>query len=143
MAATGAHITHMLRDALEDAEAGYINLPREVIEVGRIDPADTSNSVYRAWVMGRVEEARECFRAGRSYLAQVKNLRCRLAGFAYIARFEGVLDAIEREGYRLRADYPERKSAGSVLRMGWSMLAEAAKLQPTVPTARRMATVEG
>jgi len=27
LAVTGAHITHMLRDAVEDAEAGYYNIP--------------------------------------------------------------------------------------------------------------------
>ena len=37
-AAIGAHITHMLRDTLEDVEAGYINIPREVVESGSIDP---------------------------------------------------------------------------------------------------------
>jgi len=143
MAATGAHITHMLRDTLEDAEAGYINLPRETIDAGRIDPTNTGNSVYRAWVMGRVEAARACFRAGRAYLAQVKNLRCRLAGYAYIARFEGVLDAIEREGYRLRTDYPERKSVMAGLRMGWSTLSQAANLQYPVMAVRRLSAVEG
>ena len=31
LAVTGAHITHMLRDALEDVEAGYYNLPAELV----------------------------------------------------------------------------------------------------------------
>jgi hypothetical protein len=53
----------------------------------------------------------------------VENPRCRLAGYAYMARFDGVLAAIEREDYRLRPAYPERKQAGAVL---W-MLASAGR----------------
>ena len=59
------------------------------------------------------------FKAGRECTAQVKNLRCRLAGFAYTARFEWMLRAIERDHYRLREEYPERKS----LRAGLWMMA--------------------
>ena len=63
-----------------------------------------------------------CFRAGGDYLAQVENLRCRTAGYAYIHRFEGVLDCIEREGYALRARYPELKNPGrGVAMMGWAL----------------------
>ena len=56
-----------------------------------------------------------------------------MAGYAYIARFEGVLDAIEREGYQLRADYPERKSPPAILRMGWSMLQPTICVAPQTP----------
>ena len=55
------------------------------------------------------------FGAGRS-------LRCRAAGYAYVARFEGVLDTIERDGYRLRAEYNQRKTLRGGLNMGWSTL---------------------
>jgi hypothetical protein len=58
-------------------------------------------------------------------MARVENCRCRIAGYAYIARFEIVLDAIEREFYRLRADYPERKNGRSALKMGWAALSQA------------------
>jgi hypothetical protein len=69
-----------------------------------------------------VHKARACFRAGRDYLAQVENLRCRIAGYAYIRRFEVVLDCIEREGYLLRTEYPERKSRGRGVEMiGWAL----------------------
>lgn len=125
LAATGAHITHMLRDTLEDTADGYYNIPREVIEAHNIDPCDVESGPYRAWVRDRVQLARDCFQAGRAYLARVKNPRCRLAGNAYIARFESVLEAIEREGYRLRAAYPECKSLGAGLRMAWSVLSQA------------------
>jgi phytoene/squalene synthetase len=117
LAVTGAHITHMLRDALEDAKAGYYNIPRKLLTAHGIAPWDVDNPVYRDWVKGRVQEARACFKAGRAYLAQVESLRCRLAGYAYTYRFEVVLDYIEREGYLLRAHYPERKSPGCALGM--------------------------
>ena len=38
-AAEGAHIAHMLRDTLEDIEAGYFNIPREVVKSGGISPS--------------------------------------------------------------------------------------------------------
>jgi hypothetical protein len=52
----------------------------------------------------------------------VENPRCRLAGLAYTARFEWLLDTIELEGYSLRPAYSERKSLGTGLRMGLSTL---------------------
>jgi phytoene/squalene synthetase len=116
LAATAAHITHMLRDTLEDTAAGYFNMPREFLESHAIAPQAVASDAYRKWVHGRVRLARDYFRAGKSYLAQVENLRCRIAGYAYIARFDGVLDAIEREGYQLRSEYRERKGLGA--RMG-------------------------
>jgi phytoene/squalene synthetase len=116
LAATAAHITHMLRDTLEDTAAGYFNTPREFLESHAIAPQDVASDAYRKWVRSRVRLARDYFRAGKIYLAQVENLRCRIAGYAYIARFDGVLDAIEREGYQLRFEYRERKSLGA--RMG-------------------------
>ena len=122
LAATAAHIVHMLRDTSEDSAAGYYNVPREVLESHAIAPDAVTSDAYRKWVHDRVRLAREYFQAGRSYLAQVENLRCRIAGYAYIARFEWVLDAIEREGYRLRSDYSERKSLGAGAEMAWSAL---------------------
>ena len=109
LAATGAHMAHMLRDAVQDAQVGYYNVPREVIAAHGIAPRDVESRVYRHWVKERVQKTRACFRAGRDYLAKVENLRCRVAGYAYIHRFELVLDCIEREGCLLRAEYPERK----------------------------------
>jgi phytoene/squalene synthetase len=121
-AVTGAHITHMLRDALEDAEAGYYNIPREVMASYSIDPWDVKSRAYRNWVKESVQKARTCFQVGRGYLSQVENLRCRIAGYAYIRRFEVVLDCIEREGCLLRAGYPERKSSGRGAEMiGWAI----------------------
>jgi hypothetical protein len=50
-------------------------------------------------------------------------LRCRLAGYAYTARFQWMLGAIERDHYCLRSEYPDRKSLWAGLWMGWSALA--------------------
>lgn len=125
LAATGAHITHMLRDTLDDAQAGYFNIPREFLESHNITPHDVMSDAYQAWVRSRVRLARLCLKAGKNNVAQAENLRCRIAGFAYIARFESVLDAIERDGYRLQSDYPECKRLGSVLKIGWSALSLA------------------
>ncbi len=119
VAVTGAHITHMLRDGIEDFEAGYYNIPHELVPGKLIEPGDANNAEYRNWVKAGVRKARLCFKNGRDYLSQVQSFRCRLAGYAYIHRFEVVLDSIEREDYVLRADYPERKS----LSQGVSMLA--------------------
>jgi phytoene/squalene synthetase len=133
MAVTGAHITHMLRDAVEDAEEGYYNIPHEVVAAHGIAPWNVASKAYRGWVKESVQQARACFRAGRDYLAQVENLRCRIAGYAYIHRFEVTLDCIEREGYLLRAQYPERKGRGrGVEMMGWAlwMALRAACRQP-------------
>jgi squalene/phytoene synthase len=122
MAVTGAHITHMLRDALEDANLGYYNIPSEVIAANDITPWDVASNAYRDWVKERVCKARACFRIGRDYLAQVENLRCRIAGYAYIHRFEAVLDRIERTGYLLQDRYPERKGSGRGVEMiGWAL----------------------
>ncbi len=106
LAAKAAHITHMLRDTVEDIDAGYYNVPGELLMAQGITPGDLASEPYRRWVKGRVQLARAYFEAGKRYLAHVENLRCRLAGCAYIARFEGVLDAIQRDGYLLRAGYP-------------------------------------
>jgi hypothetical protein len=128
LAVTGAHITHMLRDTLEDTTVGYFNIPLEFIKLQRIDPRDVNSVPYRRWVQSRVELARACFAAGRRYLAQVENSRCRLAGYAYTARFEGVLDAIEKDGYQLRSSYPECKSLAAGMKIGGSILTQAFKL---------------
>jgi phytoene/squalene synthetase len=136
-AVTGAHITHMLRDAIEDAEAGYFNIPGEIVAAEGIAPWDVNSQTYRDWVRQRVREARACFRAGREYLAHVENLRCRIAGYAYTRRFEVVLDCIEREGYLLRACYPERKGRGRGLEMiGTALWMALTYRRPTpIPTA--------
>lgn len=110
LAVTGAHIIHMLRDAYEDLQMGYYNIPREVLEAGHIRPQDIQSKAYRAWVQSRIKLARKYFYAGKEYISQVENTRCRIACFAYMARFEWLLHTIERETYVLRPAYSERKS---------------------------------
>jgi len=132
LAVTGAHITHMLRDALEDADAGYYNIPREVVSAHGIAPWDVKSKAYRDWVKESVQKARACFKVGRDYLAQVENLRCRIAGYAYIRRFEIVLDYIEHEGCLLRAVYPERKACARKIGMlGWALWMAVNRRQPS------------
>jgi phytoene/squalene synthetase len=116
LAVTAAHITHMLRDTIDDIQAGYFNIPREVLQANHISPEDVGSDAYREWVRDRVSLARTYFEMGKVYLSQVQNLRCRLAGFAYTARFEGVLDIIEQDGFLLRAAYPELNVLGAIAR---------------------------
>ena len=129
LAVSGAHITHMLRDSFDDMQAGYYNIPREVLETNHIGPRDIQSKAYRAWVQSRVQLARKCFKAGREYLARVESPRCRLAGLAYTARFEWLLDKIEEENYFLRPAYSERKSLGTGLRMGLATLSACINLR--------------
>ncbi|HNT23285.1 MAG TPA: squalene/phytoene synthase family protein [Anaerolineales bacterium] len=116
-AVKGAHIVHMLRDAVDDAQAGYYNIPREVLEAGGFGPEEVDCAGYREWVRGRVAEARDCFSDGRKALSQAGSARCRVAGFAYLHRFEGLLGQIEAGGYRLRAAYEQ---GGGLGMLGWA-----------------------
>lgn len=129
LAVSGAHIAHMLRDTFDDVQIGYYNMPREILEVNHIGTQDVQSDAYRAWVKGRVQLARDYFKAGKDYFARVQNLRCRLACFAYIARFEWLLDKIEREDYLLRPQYDERKSIRTGLQMSWLTLSSIINLR--------------
>lgn len=122
-AVTAAHITHMLRDTYEDTDTGYFNIPHEYLQTRGISPQDVKTRAYRKWVCARIQLARRYFKTGRECIAQVRNPRCRLAGYAYIARFEWMLRTIERDNYCLRSEYPDRKSLWAGLWMGWSTLA--------------------
>ncbi len=122
LAVCAAHIAHMLRDTYVDSKLGYYNIPREVLKAHQITIEDKESAAYRSWVQERVALARRYFKAGRSYFRRVENLRHRLAGFAYMARFEWVLDTIENDDFVLRRDYKERKSKKTALEMGWSTI---------------------
>lgn len=130
LAVSAAHITHMLRDTFADAQTGYYNIPREVLDANHMGPQDIRCDAYRAWVKSRVQLAREYFEAGKDYFVQVENPRCRLACFAYIERFEWLLDTIEREDYCLRPQYNERKSAKVGMQMSWRTLSSMLHLRP-------------
>jgi phytoene/squalene synthetase len=120
--AMAAHITHMLRDTYEDIELGYFNVPCELLESSGVGPRDVESASYRDWVSCRVHLARSYLMDGAAYLDQVQSGRCRLAGYAYMARFAGVLDTIEREGYRLRPRYPEFSQPKYALKVGGSVV---------------------
>ena len=119
LAVTAAHITHMLRDTVDDINSGYYNIPYEFLRENHIAPQDVQTAAYRTWVRKQVELARAYFKTGKEYLHRVKSSYCRLAGFAYTARFEWLLNTIENEDFCLRPEYDERKSIGSGLQMSW------------------------
>jgi phytoene/squalene synthetase len=104
-AVIGAHIIHMLRDTGDDLSAGYFNVPRDLLELHHMTPADVNGPAYRGWVRERARLARRCLAEGKAYLRTLGCLRARLAGYLYCARFETVLRRIELDGYRLRAGY--------------------------------------
>ena len=117
LAAIAAHITHLLRDMSLDTGDGFINIPREYLEAHGISPDDVDSPPFRAWVRDRVEQARRYFREGKCYLDGLDVLRCKIVGYWYCARLEGVLDTIERDGYILRAVYGERRKLSSWLKI--------------------------
>jgi Squalene/phytoene synthase len=122
LAVSGAHILHMLRDTYADARAGYFNVPCEVLEANSIGPRDIDSDAYRSWVADRVQLARTYFDAGREYFGHVQSARHRLAGLAYMARFEWLIGALEREHFRVRPVYQERRSASTGARMIWRVI---------------------
>jgi phytoene/squalene synthetase len=119
LAATAAHITHLLRDMIRDIADGFINIPIEYLQTHNINPDDYTTQAFKAWVKDRVELARLLFYEGKKYLDQLDVLRCKIVGHWYCARFEGVLDAIERDNYILREVYDERRSLATHLKIGW------------------------
>jgi phytoene/squalene synthetase len=117
LAVIGAHVAHMLRDTLEDFPAGFVNIPAEDLAGRSLRVEDTQSEAFRLWVREQVELARRCFREGRDYIDSLEVLRCKLAGVWYCARFECILNAIERDGYRLRGEYPERQCLATWIKM--------------------------
>jgi len=122
LAACGAHVVHMLRDTQEDVANGYYNVPREFLEARQLDPCEVGSEAYCEWFQGRAQLARAWFQAGRNYLHQLPSPRCRLAGSAYLTRFEATLEAIACCGYRVRPKYPQSEAPVATLRMAASTL---------------------
>ena len=118
-AATGAHITHLLRDTIQDTADGFVNIPIDYLETQDIKSEDVDSEPYRNWVQERVEEARQYLIEGKLYLDELAVLRCKVAGYWYCARFETVLDTIERDDFRLRLVYEERRKLSTWLKIGW------------------------
>jgi phytoene/squalene synthetase len=118
-AAVAAHITHLLRDMLPDTQDGFINIPGEYLDAHHITYDDVHSDAYRAWVRNRVRLARENFLQGKRYLDELDVLRTKIAGYWYCARFESVLDTIEKDDYRLQSQYEERRKISTWLKIAW------------------------
>jgi len=118
-AGIGAHITHLLRDMRQDDLGGFINIPREYLESNGIDHSDIEKPAYKKWVQSRVILAREYFAEGKQYLNGLNNLRAKIVGHWYCARFEVVLDTIEKDGYLLRNEYNERRRIITWFKILW------------------------
>ena len=126
LAATAAHVTHMLRDMTEDLSEGFVNIPEEWLadhgfgcDTQDVSPSILDDPDFRDWVQSQVALARAYFREGKSYLDGLDVLRCKIAAYWYCTRFECVLDAIESDGYVLRRGYHERRKLSTKLKMGW------------------------
>ena len=143
LAVSGAHILHMLRDTYSDIQAGYYNVPAEVLEANSIGPEDVGTEAYRAWVRARVQLAREYLDVGAGFFARVENVRHRLAGLAYIARFEWLIETLERDGFRVRPEYAERNSVTTGLRLGLHLLPAAFGVRANRSTSRSMPASDG
>jgi len=144
MAASGAHILHMLRDTYPDMRAGYFNVPRELLNAHSIGPAAVDSLAYRTWVESRVHLARRRLDGGKVYFGRVESVRHRLAGLAYVARFEWLIETLEHDGFRVRAEYPERARVATAMRMSGLTVARLvtvrgmAKRAAGVPVATRV-----
>ena len=128
-----AHITHMLRDMLEDVDMGYYNIPIENLQGNVITGVEVKKGVYREWVINRVQLAHRYFTQGGRYISQARSIRCRLVGYAYTARFKIILRAIEKDNYYLRREYPERKGFSAGIRVGWETLISLIKSNQEEP----------
>jgi hypothetical protein len=126
LAVSGAHVVHMLRDTYADVRAGYFNVPREVLEASSIGPHDVRCDAYRRWVRERVRLGRAYLDAGKGYFGRVGSRRHRLAGMAYISRFEWLLDALENDDFTVRPEYPARRSVGTAVRMARCLISSLA-----------------
>ena len=122
LAVSGAHVVHMLRDTYADVRAGYFNVPREVLDSASIGPDDVRCDAYRRWVKERARLGRAYLDAGKGYFARVESRRHRLAGLAYIARFEWVLDALERDHFTIRQQYLQPRSLVTAVRTAADIL---------------------
>jgi hypothetical protein len=122
MAVSGAHVLHMLRDTFQDVSAAY-----------------------RAWVAKRVGLARAHLDAGAAYFRSVESLRHRLAGLAYIARFEWLIETLELDDFTVRPRYVAPRRPGGDLRMamtlGRRMVMPRARSASPVPVGARQGRV--
>ena len=123
LAVTGAHIAHMLRDTFDDVQAGYYNIPREVLEANHIQTARYTEQRHIAlWVQ------QPCA-IGTQVFSKRGNISPRLRNRA--ADWQVLLIWPASSGCWIRSNgniisfarsTAERKSLGTGLRMGLSTL---------------------
>ena len=116
-AALGSHIIHLLRDTFEDVATGFFNIPTDYCCKYNLDYNNLDLSACKDWVKSQVDIAKELFINGKKYIKTMNNKRCRIAALWYCARFEGVLNRIERDDYMLRKHYKERKSIKTYIKL--------------------------
>jgi phytoene/squalene synthetase len=92
-----------------DIANGFVNIPREYLESHKLNPDDLTHPDLIAWVRSRIKLARDKFQRGKQYINSLKVLRCKIVGQWYCARFEDVLNQVERDGYILRERYDGSK----------------------------------
>lgn len=119
LAATAAHITHMLRDMQNDIDEGFINIPVEYLDANGLVVEALSDDQLRDWICTQVTLARQYFQFGKQYLGSLDVLRCKIAGYWYCTRFEVILDCIERDNFALRREYNQHYKPFLLLRMVW------------------------
>lgn len=119
LAVKASHISHLLRDMLPDIAQGYVNIPGEYLDAHRIGPSDVGAPAFQEWVRDRVKLARDYFAAGKRYFDRADVLRVKTVVNWYCARFEGLLDTIERERFILRERYNDRRKLPTLLKILW------------------------
>lgn len=122
-AAKAAHITHLLRDTLDDIENGYINIPIEYLEKHPFDLTDASHPDFTEYVRERVALARKYFREGKKYIDDLTVLRCKIVGYWYCSRFEYILTTIDRDSFILRSHYGGFQKYLSITKIIGSLIA--------------------
>jgi len=118
-AVVASHIIHMLRDYRGDVDNGYVNIQKEYLDAHGIDPKDVENPAFRNWVKERVELAKTYFKEGKEYIDNVDVLRYKIMAYWYCARFETILDTIEKDNYILRTEYNNRRNPLLWLKMAY------------------------
>jgi len=122
LAATAAHITHMLRDTKEDLKEGYYNYYAPEMEEQYLFKMEIMDGPDKDWIRSRVNLARRYFNDGKIYLDSLDALRCKIVGYLYCMRFERILDIIEEDGFQLRERYPSEAKGAIWIKYGWNVL---------------------
>ena len=120
LAAEGAHITHMLRDYIDDISNNYFNIAKEFLDRYNIKPDSIDTQVFQQWVKDRVILARFYFKEGKKYINKLRCLRTKIAAHWYCIRFEVILDKIEKDRFLLCRKYNAHKRPSILLKMAWT-----------------------